>query len=221
MITLASRRMRPFRLAALALVVAAQAFAGELYKWTDANGVVHYADVPPANARGVSTADLPPASRIGFAPTPQATAAAASANPATADAANTNPASADAASANAASAPPEGTPNGTPGATPGAADAGTGNSPARVVMTERDAQIIGEGRMEIRGKVKNEGGSPAESVAISVRVVEPTQGEECLNGEIAVEPGRLGPGESGEFIADFADPCLLGPTNTDLQAVWD
>lgn len=184
--------MRPFRLAAIAVVVATQALAGELYKWTDANGVVHFADVPPANARGVRTADLPPASRIGFAPTP--------------------PAAAD-----AASGAPEGTPDA--GATPGAADAG--NGPARVVLTARDAQIIGEGRMEIRGKVKNEGGATAESVAVSVRVVEPTQGEECLRGEIAVEPARLGPGESGDFVADFNDPCLLGPTNTDLQAVWD
>jgi hypothetical protein len=194
MITLASRRMRPFRLAALALVVATRTLAGDLYKWTDANGVVHFADVPPSNARGVSTADLPPASRIGFAPTVQPTA--------------------DAASGAAAAE----TPNGTPGATPAA---GAGNGPARVVLTARDAQIIGEGRMEIRGKVRNEGGATAESVAVSVRVVEPTQGAECLHGEIAVEPARLGPGESGDFVADFNDPCLLGPTNTDLQAVWD
>ncbi|MDX2166442.1 MAG: DUF4124 domain-containing protein [Deltaproteobacteria bacterium] len=191
--------MRPFWLVAVAVLVATQALAGDLYKWTDANGVVHYADFPPPNAKGVSTAELPPASRIGFAPT-----IAPTAEP---NAANATPA-------------PEGTPNGTPGGTPGAAGE-PGSGPARVVLTTRDAQMLGEGRMEIRGKVKNEGGAPAEAVAVAVRVVEPTQGEECLSGEIAVEPARLGPGESGEFVADFDDPCLRGPTNTDLQVVWD
>jgi hypothetical protein len=55
-----------------ALVLASTGWAGEVYRWTDAQGVLHIADVPPPQQHGVQTQTLPE---------PQARAATAAATP--------------------------------------------------------------------------------------------------------------------------------------------
>ena len=102
-------------------------------------------------------------------------------------------------------------------ATPAAAASG----PARVVIVDRDEVPLGGSQHAVSGKVKNEGGQEARGVAVTIRVVEPTQGEECLTDEIAVSPSTLAAGEEGSFSADFDHPCFLGPTQSELGVEWD
>lgn len=62
---------------AVAVVVGASASrGGEIYRWTDAQGVVHFADVPPAGQQRVETHTLPDAPPRAAAPAPAAPAAA-------------------------------------------------------------------------------------------------------------------------------------------------
>lgn len=51
--------MRSAVLVLAASLLAAPALAGDVYRWTDAGGVVHFGDVPPPNARGVETQSMP------------------------------------------------------------------------------------------------------------------------------------------------------------------
>jgi hypothetical protein len=67
---LASRRMRSGVLAVAAVLLAAPVLAGDVYRWTDASGVVHFADVPPPNVRALQMQSMPAA-------TPRPAAAAA------------------------------------------------------------------------------------------------------------------------------------------------
>jgi hypothetical protein len=41
------------------LVAVSTGWAGEVYRWTDAQGVLHIADVPPPNGHKVETQNLP------------------------------------------------------------------------------------------------------------------------------------------------------------------
>src|SRR6188768_3762178 len=45
--------------AVVALAAASTSWAGEVYRWTDAQGVLHIADVPPPNGHKVQTQNLP------------------------------------------------------------------------------------------------------------------------------------------------------------------
>jgi glutaredoxin len=47
--------MRPILIAMLALAILQPAAAGELYRWVDKSGVVHYGDIPAADARQLET----------------------------------------------------------------------------------------------------------------------------------------------------------------------
>ncbi len=71
---------------AAALVVASAGWAAEVYRWTDAQGVLHIADVPPPKGHSVQTQTLPdPAPRVDApapAVAPDAPAAAADKGPA-------------------------------------------------------------------------------------------------------------------------------------------
>ena len=96
-----------------------------------------------------------------------------------------------------------------------------GMSDLRVVIVDRDEVPLGGSQHAVSGKVKNEGGQEARGVAVTIRVVEPTQGEECLTDEIAVSPSTLAAGEEGSFSADFDHPCFLGPTQSELGVEWD
>ena len=61
-----------------ALIGASAGWAGEVYRWTDAQGVVHFADVPPADQHQVETRTMPEApARAVAEPAPGAAAVAA------------------------------------------------------------------------------------------------------------------------------------------------
>jgi hypothetical protein len=101
------------------------------------------------------------------------------------------------------------------------ASGSTSTGPAKLVVVEHDERPIGDATVAYSGKVKNEGGAAAEDVMVAIRVIEPTQGDECLDDQIDVHPGTLGPGESGTFEAEYTNPCFKGPTRTELQVEWD
>jgi hypothetical protein len=70
----------PIVLVALAVATPATVFSAEVFKWTDENGVTHYADAPPEdkkydkiNVRGQTTATVTPETEQ--APKPAATTA--------------------------------------------------------------------------------------------------------------------------------------------------
>jgi hypothetical protein len=167
----------------LLLAVAAMpraVLAGTVYRWTDANGVVHFADVPPPNLDKYTSQQMVDATRAPEQPTPGA-------------------AGGDAAEAGAAAA----------------------KGPARVVITEHEEVAVGDAVQSFTGKVRNEGGAEAREVRVSVRVVEPTQGDECLREVIDVEPATLPPGATGTFESNFSHPCFHGPTQADVSVRWD
>jgi hypothetical protein len=177
--------------AAVALVAASTSRAGEVYRWTDAQGVLHIADVPPPSGHKVETQELPdaPPRVVAEAPaTPPATPAAAT-----------------------PSTPAAGTP---------VAGQVEDKGPARVVITEKNEEPLGDSQHGISGKVENKGGATAHDVVITVRVVSPAQGDECVNEEIDVSPSTLAPGEKAEFSADFDSPCFRGPTQVDVRPQW-
>lgn len=95
-----------------------------------------------------------------------------------------------------------------------------GMGPARVVLAEHEEVGVGPSVQSFTGTVRNEGGAEALDVAIAVRVVEPTSGDECLVDEIEVDPPTLAPGAKGTFDADFEHPCFKGPTQAELRAIW-
>ena len=184
--------------AAVALVAASTSWAGEVYRWTDAQGVLHIADVPPPNGHKVETQNLPDVA-------PRVVAEAPATPPATPAAVTPSTPGAATPSTSAA---------GTPVA--GAEDKG----PARVVITEKNEESLGDSQHGISGKVENKGGATAHDVVITVRVVSPAQGDECVNEEIDVSPSTLEPGEKAEFSADFESPCFRGPTQVDVHPQW-
>lgn len=93
--------------------------------------------------------------------------------------------------------------------------------PARVVIAAHEEVGVGDAVQSFTGKVRNEGGTDARNVSISVRVVEPSQGDECLREVIEVEPATLPPGATGTFEAEFDSPCFRWPTQADLRVRLD
>ena len=172
------------------LTLASVGEGGDVYRWTDAQGVLHISDLPPPPGVRAETQSLPKHQ-------PRATPAVAAA--------------ADAAATTA------GTPGATPGAGTPAAAAPKG--PADVVITSQSSEPLGGSQLEISGTVENKGGATARDVAISVHVVDAAQGDECLKEDIRVV-SSLQPGEKAKFSADFDDPCFHGPTQVDLRAQW-
>ncbi len=112
--------------------------------------------------------------------------------------------------------PPEAGPAGE--AKPAGAEAAEG--PARVVLTDQQAEAVGAAVQSFSGKVKNEGGAEAHDVSVAIVVAEPTQGDECLRNRIDVAPSDLPPGAEGTFEAQFSNPCFYGPTQADLRVEW-
>jgi len=185
--------------AVVALAAASTGWAGEVYRWTDAQGVLHIADVPPPNGHKVQTQNLPDVP-------PRVVAEAPATPPAPLGAVTPAPSGAATPSTPAAGTPVAGQ----------AEDKG----PARVVITEKNEESLGDSQHGISGKVENKGGATAHDVVITVRVVSPAQGDECVNEEIDVSPSTLQPGEKAEFSADFESPCFRGPTQVDVHPQW-
>lgn len=94
------------------------------------------------------------------------------------------------------------------------------SGPARVVLTEQQADAVGPAVKSFHGKVTNKGGAEARDVFIALVVREPVQGDECLREEIDVTPSSLAPGAEGTFEAEFETPCFHGETTADLRASW-
>lgn len=165
-------------------LLAAPAAAGTVYKWIDSRGVVHFGDVPPAQASGIRSETMPaPPPPVARPPQPKS------------------------------DAPADGT-----AAQPGDGSAAT--KEANVVVTDSQAEPVGPAAQSFRGKVRNQGGTEARDVFITIVVTEPTQGAECLRDEIDVEPSTLGPGAEGTFQAEFDNPCFHGPITPELHAEW-
>jgi hypothetical protein len=93
--------------------------------------------------------------------------------------------------------------------------------PARVILVSRQAPRIGPSAVHITGEVKNVGGADARRVAVTLSAVDITQGTPCLQGEAAVAPPTLRPGDKGNFDADIDSPCLYGDTQVDVTPVWE
>lgn len=113
-----------------------------------------------------------------------------------------------AAEAAAEAAPADGTP---------AAAAAT---PARVEIIAQQSDPTGESTQVIYGRVRNRGGQPARNVEVSVRVVSPAQGDECLTETLDVRPSTLEPDAEGEFEVSLTHPCFRGETRIELQVDW-
>jgi hypothetical protein len=180
-------------LACAAIGWAASGGAQTFYKWTDDHGVVHLSDSPPPRAQNVEERSL------NVAPVVNQPGTAAD----------------DLGTASAAAA---GRPDQAGAA--GSAPKG-GEGPAKVVVVARNTPRTGPSTMHVSGEVKNVGGEPAKSVAVTVTAVDSTQGTSCLEDEAPVHPESLGPGEKGNFDINLDSPCLYGDTNVDLQAVWE
>ncbi len=119
------------------------------------------------------------------------------------------PASGDAAAAPAGSTTPGGS------TTPAAA------APARVEIVGQQGERVGESAQVISGRVKNNGGQPANNVVVALRVVSPAQGDECLTDEVVVAPSTLAPEAEGTFDVELSSPCFKGETRIELQVDWD
>lgn len=67
--------LMPFLVAVLAATISHAAFAAEVYKWTDKDGVIHFSDVKPASAQSqtINMQDTP--GQAGYSPPAPATAA--------------------------------------------------------------------------------------------------------------------------------------------------
>jgi Domain of unknown function (DUF4124) len=178
-----------------ALVPAAQ--GQRIYRWTDEKGTVHFSQEPPENVKDVEVKDLP-------VPDTEPTAAPSAAP----------------APAKAVSTPANVTPA-AEAATPAAASTKKPVSPqAQVDVVKQQSISMGGENQAISGKVENKGGSKARNVVVTVTVTETVQGAQCLHQDIPVRPSSLNPGETGEFSANFQNPCFYGPTKVDLQPNW-
>lgn len=93
--------------------------------------------------------------------------------------------------------------------------------PARIILSSRQNPRTGPSSMHLIGQVKNVGGADAQHVAVTVIVVDATQGTPCLREDVAVTPSTLRPGESGNFDVDLDSPCLFGEPNLDVVPAWD
>jgi hypothetical protein len=94
-------------------------------------------------------------------------------------------------------------------------------SEARVVVLSSETPRLGPSSLQVSGKVKNEGGRPANGVTVTVTVLDDTQHNPCLNTNVSVDPESLEPGETGKFDAELDNPCLYGNPSVRFEADWD
>jgi len=179
----------------------APTLAQTFYKWTDDKGIVHFADMPPSRPQGVEERTL----RVPPVVSKPANDAEAVNDGDTANGDQAKATDADAAAGAAGS---------------GAAKA-TGTGPAKVIMLSSKDRRTGPSSVHITGEVKNVGGEDAQNVAITVVALDVTQGTPCLEEETEVTPGKLGPGQTGNFDVDLNNPCLFGEANVNTKPVWE
>jgi hypothetical protein len=100
------------------------------------------------------------------------------------------------------------------------AEAPASTGPAQVTVQEQATTSLGETQWLLLGKVKNEGGTVADGVAISINVLEDGQGNPCLEDRGTVSPSTLKPGETGTFELAYDSPCFFGSPQIDIVAEW-
>lgn len=94
-------------------------------------------------------------------------------------------------------------------------------APAQVILASRKTPRTGPSSLQIQGEVRNVGGSDAARVAVTLSVVDTSDGSSCVQEEITVSPPTLHPGETGKFDTEIDKPCLLGQPKIDIAPVWD
>ena len=112
------------------------------------------------------------------------------------------------------------------GTSPAASEAGgqaaaKGSGPAQLVLDQPESLQEGPGVEGFVGKVKNVGGAPAPQVAVQITVIDPVQGDQCLQDEIAVRPSTIAPGQTGEYRGSFENPCFYGDAKVNLVPLWN
>jgi hypothetical protein len=92
---------------------------------------------------------------------------------------------------------------------------------ARIVLLSSQTPRLGPSALQVSGEVKNQGGSPASRVAVTVTVLDDTQQNPCLNVDVDVDPPTLEPGKTGKFDAALDNPCLYGDPSVRFEPVWE
>lgn len=194
------RALSAWLASALLLISCAAAAAQTFYKWTDDQGVVHFSDEPPAQAKHVEERKLPAVPAAASAVSPPEAATPEPGKEVTPPAKSETPSEGD-----------------VPGT---GAPATTFTGPARVIMVTREAPRISPRALHIFGQVRNVGGVDAHRVVVTISAVDAAQGTPCLQEETPVVPGTLRPGEIGQYDVDVDSPCLLGEPPVDVEPVW-
>jgi len=93
--------------------------------------------------------------------------------------------------------------------------------PAAITIEKREVTRLGPNSVRVTGELRNTGGSPAEGIAVVVKVNDAVQGNPCLEREIAPSTDRLAPREKASFEAELTDPCLFGDPPVELSVRWE
>lgn len=172
------------------VAVCLPAAAQPVYTWTDGNGTVHFSDSPPPPGQKYEQRGAVP-----LEPPVRQDAGAGTSEAQPAGAAPAAGASAD-------------------------QSADAEKKPARVIITSKEAVPRGPDTRHVTGAVKNVGGMPAGSVAVTITTVD-QNGSECSRVEMEVVPGTLDGGDTGNFDGTVDSPCLADGGSVDAEVHWD
>jgi hypothetical protein len=174
-------------------------------RWVDANGVITFSTSSPPPGVKYEAVPMPSWRRKGAADT----------------------AAPEAAAEGLAAADPEGAADTqAPAAPKAAADPKAAAVPAKVTgpaqvnVQGQATTSLGETQWLLAGKVKNDGGAPADGVGIRISVFEDGQGNPCLEDRGTVSPATLQPGDTGTFELRYDSPCFFGSPRIDIVAEW-
>ena len=173
--------------------LASAGWAGEVYRWTDAQGVLHIADVPPPKGHDVQTQTLARAARAPRLRGGRHSRCRHTGRHGRSDARRRPPAAGAEPARGAGAGRHHREERGARWADRGTASAARWRTRAAHRARRRDRcarDVAGAGR-----RVSGRGDRSQSST--------------------------LKPGEKAEFSADFDNPCFRGPTQVDLRAQWE